>query len=98
MVRKLMREKGLEDVELYVDTLQNAVVHCLDDSWDPRDGLGDGAQGNEALEGAEGNGDNFGNFRSMKTGRRRCSVCHSSVVIKSESGLLAGISERDHLG
>jgi hypothetical protein len=41
--------------------LQNAVVHCLDDSRDRREG--DGAQGNEALEGAEGNDDNFGIVR-----------------------------------
>jgi hypothetical protein len=38
----------------------NAVVHHLDDSRDRREG--DGAQGDEALEGAEGNGENFGIF------------------------------------
>jgi hypothetical protein len=27
----------VEDLELYVDTLQNTVVHCLDDSWDRRE-------------------------------------------------------------
>jgi hypothetical protein len=59
MVGKLVMkgEKSLEGVELYVDTLQNAAVHCLDDSRDRREG--DSAQGDEALEGAEGNGDEF---------------------------------------
>jgi hypothetical protein len=54
-------EKSLEDLELYVDTLRNAVIHCLDDSRDRREG--DGAQGDEALERAEGNGDNLDIFR-----------------------------------
>jgi hypothetical protein len=54
-------EKSLEDLELYVDTLGHAVVHCLDDGRDRREG--NGAQGDEALEGAEGNGDNFSIFR-----------------------------------
>ena len=53
-------EKSLEDLELYVDALGHAVVHCLDNSRDR--GEGDGAQGDEAREGAEGNGDNFGIF------------------------------------
>jgi hypothetical protein len=54
MVGKLVMkgEKSLEDVELYVDTLRNAAVHCLDDGRDRREG--NGAQGDEALEGAEG--------------------------------------------
>jgi len=56
-----MRERSLEDRELYVYTLQHAVVQCLDDGRDRRGG--DGAQGDEALEGAEGNYDNFGIFR-----------------------------------
>jgi hypothetical protein len=46
-------EKSLEP-ELYVDTLRHAVVHCLDDIRDGREG--DGVQGDEALEGGEGNG------------------------------------------
>ena len=56
-------EKSLEDLELYVDTLRHAVVHCLDDGRDR--GEGDGAQGDKALEGAEGNGDNFCIFRCV---------------------------------
>ena len=44
-----------------VYTLRQAVVHCLDDKLDPRELDGDGrAQGDEVLEGAEGNDDNFG--------------------------------------
>ena len=27
-------EKSLEDVEVYVDTMRNAVIHCLDDVQD----------------------------------------------------------------
>jgi hypothetical protein len=54
-------EKSLEDVELDVDTSRHAAVHCLDDGRDRRGG--DGAQGDEALEGAEGNGNEFGIFR-----------------------------------
>jgi hypothetical protein len=50
-------EKSLEDVELYVDTSR----HGLDGGRDRREG--DGAQGDEALEGAEGNGNEFGIFR-----------------------------------
>jgi hypothetical protein len=51
-----MREMSLslEDLELYVYALRHVVVHCLDDSRDRREG--DGAQDDEALEGAEGNG------------------------------------------
>jgi hypothetical protein len=40
--------------------LRHAVVDCLNDSRDRREG--DGAQGDEELEGAESNGDNFGIF------------------------------------
>ena len=35
--------ESLEDLELFVDTLRNAVVHCLDDGQDLREG--DWAQG-----------------------------------------------------
>jgi hypothetical protein len=59
--REWWGEKSLDDLELYVDTLRYAVVHLLDDGQDRREG--DIAQGDEALEGAEGNGDNFGIFR-----------------------------------
>jgi len=55
------REEGLEYLELYVDALRHAVVHCLDDGRDRREG--DGAQGDEALEGTEGNRDYFGILR-----------------------------------
>jgi hypothetical protein len=86
-------EESLEDLELYlyVDTLRHAVVHRLDDSWDRREG--DGVQGDETLEGTEGDGDNFSIFRcaAHEDGRRRCSVWQPSVVIKSDSGSLAGI-------
>ena len=56
-------EESLNDLELYVCTLRlgHAVVHRLDDGRDRREG--DGAQGDEALEGAEGNGDKRGIFR-----------------------------------
>jgi hypothetical protein len=59
MVGKLVMkgEKSLEDIEVYVDTSRHAVVHCLDDGRDRREG--DWAQGNEALEGAEGDGRHF---------------------------------------
>ncbi len=43
-----------------VYTLRHAIVHCMDDSRDRREG--NGVQGDEALEGAEG-GHNFGIFR-----------------------------------
>ena len=32
-----MREESIEDLELFVDTLRNAVVHCLDDGRDRRE-------------------------------------------------------------
>jgi hypothetical protein len=51
-------EESLEYLELYVGTLRNAVVHRLGDGRDRREV--DGAQGDEALEGAEGNGDKVG--------------------------------------
>lgn len=51
----------MEDLELYVDALGHAVVHRLDDGG--YGGEGDGAEGDEALEGAEGDGDHFGVFR-----------------------------------
>jgi hypothetical protein len=51
-------EQSLEDLELYVYTSRHAVIHRLDDRKE-----GDCAQGDEALEGAEGNGENFGTFR-----------------------------------
>jgi hypothetical protein len=62
MVGKLVikGEKSLKDLELYVDTLQNAAIHCLDDGWDRREG--DSMQCDEVLEGAEGNGNEFGIF------------------------------------
>jgi hypothetical protein len=41
-------KKSQEDLELYVDTLGDAVIHCVNDGWDRREG--DGAQGDEALE------------------------------------------------
>jgi hypothetical protein len=53
-------EESLEDLELYVDTLRHAVIHCLGDR---REGDRDGAQGDEALEGAEGKVDDFSIFR-----------------------------------
>ena len=55
------REQSLEYLELYVDPLRHAVVHRLDDGRYRREG--DGAQGDEALEGAKGDCDNFGIFR-----------------------------------
>ena len=30
--------ESLEDLELFVDTLQNAVIHCLDDGQELREG------------------------------------------------------------
>ena len=51
-------EESLEDLELFVDSLRNAVVDCSDGGRDVREG--DCAQGDESLEGAEDNGDNFG--------------------------------------
>jgi hypothetical protein len=64
-----MKERSLEDLELYVYTLRHVVVDCSDDSRDRREG--DGAQGDGALEGAESNGDNLAFFvgQLMKTGR-----------------------------
>jgi hypothetical protein len=64
-------EESLEDLELYVDTLRHAVVHCLDDSRDRRGG--DDVQGDETLEGAEGDGDNFSIFR--------CAAC---IIMKDD--------------
>ena len=53
----VMRERRVwrSAVELYDYTLRHAVVHCLGDSRDRREG--NGAQGDEAFEGAEGNED-----------------------------------------
>ena len=76
-------EKSLEDFELYVDTLRHAVVHCLDDGRDRREG--DGAQCDETLEGAEGNGDNFSIFRcaAHKNGAKEVfcmpAICHNKL-------------------
>ena len=83
----VMRERSLEDLELYVYTLRHAVVDCLNDSRYRREG--DGAQGNEAMEGAERNADNFGIFRwaahEDRDGTRE--VFHMlSVVIIGKSG------------
>jgi hypothetical protein len=47
-------EQSLEGLELYADTLRHAVVRCLDHDGQDRT-EGDGTQGDEALEGAEGN-------------------------------------------
>jgi hypothetical protein len=70
-------EESLEDLEVYVYTLRHAVVHCLDDSQDRREG--DGAQGDEALEGAEGNGDNSGICRcAAHEGGENEVFCHLS--------------------
>jgi hypothetical protein len=70
-------EESLEDLEVYVYTLRHAVVHCLDDSQDRREG--DGAQGDEALERAEGNGDNLGICRcAAHEGGENEVFCHLS--------------------
>jgi hypothetical protein len=60
MVGKLVMkgEKSLEDLELYVNTLRNAAIHCLNDGRDCREG--DSVQCDEVLEGAEGNSNEFG--------------------------------------
>lgn len=50
-------EESLENLELYVDALGHAVVHRLDDGRDGRER--DGAEGDEALERAEGNRDHL---------------------------------------
>jgi hypothetical protein len=84
MVAELvMRERSLEDLEMYVYTLRHAVVDRLNDSRDRREG--DGAQGNEAMEGAERNADNFGIFRwaahEDRDGTREVfhmAICHDS--------------------
>ncbi len=76
-------EEGLEDFELYVNALRHAVVHCLDDGWDR--GEGDGTQGDEPLEGAEGNRDNFDIFRctAHEDGAKKVlcmpAICHNEV-------------------
>ena len=51
------REERLENAELDVDALVHAVAHGRDDEGDG--GLGDGLEGDEALERAEGDGDDF---------------------------------------
>jgi hypothetical protein len=90
-------KESLEDLGLYVDTSQHAVVHCLDISRDR--GEGDGTHGDKALEGVETEPRAmmmtlaFSVAQPMKTGQRRCSVCQSSVKIKSDSESLAGILE-----
>jgi hypothetical protein len=67
----------------------------MDGALDRREGE---AQGDEALEGAEGNGDNFQLAffvaRHMKTGRMRCSVSRSSC--RDKVGL--GIARKDSIG
>jgi hypothetical protein len=85
MVAELvMREGSLEDLELCVYTLRHAVVDCLNDSRDRR--KGDVAQGDEELEGAESNADNFvGQLMKTMTGRGRFSICRLSVVIIGKS-------------
>ena len=76
-------EKSLEDLELYVNTLRNAVVHCLDDGRNRK--VGHGTQGDEALEGAEGDGDNFNIFRcaAHEDGAKEVvclpAICHDKV-------------------
>jgi hypothetical protein len=61
----------------HVYTLRHAVVHCLDDDQDRVEG--GGLQGNEALEEAEGNGNNFDIFHctahAVKTGQKRHAFC-----------------------
>jgi hypothetical protein len=84
------RKRSLKLLEVYVDTLQHAVFHCLDDGCrDCRER--DGSRGDKALEGAEGNGDNiqlaFFIAQHMTTGRMKCSVYQSSVVIRVKLGI-----------
>ena len=62
-------EESLEDLELSVDSLRNAVVDCLDGGRE-----GDCVQGDESLEGAEDNGDNFGIFRCAAPRRSVCEI------------------------
>ena len=84
------REESLEVLELYVYTLRLAAIHCLGDGWDSREG--DGAQGEDSM----------GRLRDLRvmvitfaffvkpmktcTRQRRCSVCQTIVVRKSDSG------------
>ena len=50
----------MENLELDVGALRYVVVHRLEDSWDG--GEGDGAEGDEGLERAEGDRDHFVEF------------------------------------
>jgi hypothetical protein len=85
-------ETSLEDPGLYVDTSQRAVVHCLDDGRDCREG--DGAQGNEVLEGAEGNGDDFCIFRCAAHGDRSKGVIYMPAICREGPGHAESKSSR----
>jgi hypothetical protein len=82
-------DEGEECLELYVDTLRNAVVHCLDDCRDRRETV------RKAMRRWRDSELSLSLLRATvinlafvveqltKTGLRRCCVCQSSVVIKS---------------
>jgi hypothetical protein len=57
--------RSVSRLDLFVDTLGNAVVYYLDGRPGTSQREGDGAQGDEALKGDKGNGpgDDFGVFR-----------------------------------
>jgi hypothetical protein len=66
-------------------------VYTLGDGRDRREGNDSDAQGDEAFEGSEGNGDNFGTSR--------CAAHEDGVKgAFSDWKSLASISERYHLG
>ena len=71
--------------------LRHAVVDCLDDIRDRRER--DGAQGDE--EGAEGNGDNFGNFRWAAHEDGAKEVFHLPAICRDKVRL--GVT-RNHIG
>jgi hypothetical protein len=81
-------EKSLEDLELYVYTLRHVVFHYLDGSRGR--GERDGTQGDDALEGVEGNG------ASHEDGGKE--VFCMLVICRDKSDSDSLEYRRDHLG
>ena len=84
----------MENLELDVDALRHAVIHRLDDSRDG--GEGDGAEGDEALERAEGDRDHFGIFCRAAHEYRTEEVFRVPAILSSKENVSRCAAWCDH--